>query len=177
MTEKVGVKARSQRLILTILFGVIIFISKIVIPTPMDKFLIVIQALFLALGSLTMKPFGATFVSMVGGFLTALWRAPLAIFTIAFALIYGLLVDGLTSTFKVKTPGGAVRTGRLVAAVTLSTAIVGLTSYFVTSYILVLLPRNLLLEVFILAGGLVNGFAGGYLAVLIWKRALRNLIV
>jgi len=72
------------------MFGVAVFISKIALPSPFDKTLVAFQALFLTLGALLM---GATYVSFVGGVLTAFWRASMAPFTLAFALMYGLLID------------------------------------------------------------------------------------
>jgi len=65
--------------------------------------------------------------------------------------------------------------GSLVVAVTLSTAVVGLISYYVTTHILALLPRNLVLEVSILVAGIINGLVGGYLAALIWRRVLLRM--
>ena len=53
--------------------------------------------------------------------LSAVWRASFAPFAIAFALIYGLLIDGFCWA---QASEDTVKRGRLVAAVTLSTAIV-----------------------------------------------------
>jgi uncharacterized membrane-anchored protein YitT (DUF2179 family) len=63
----------------------------------------------------------------------------------------------------------------LVAATTLSTAIVGVTSYYVTTHVLTLLPRNLVLEIAILIAGVINGLVGGYFADLVWRRALHRM--
>src|SRR3989337_3785146 len=47
-------------LILTTLFGVIIFLSKVFLPPPMNDMFVVVQALLLALSSLIVGRFGAT---------------------------------------------------------------------------------------------------------------------
>lgn len=167
---------RSKRVALATLFGVIISISKSFAPSPIDKALVVFQAMFLELGFLMLGSFGATFVGLIGGLLTALWRAPLSLFTIAFATIYGLLIDALSISFKVRTLEGDVQLYRVVLAVTLSTTIVGLASYYTTVYVVDLLPRNPVLEVGILVAGVISGLIGGYLAGLMWRRALRHVI-
>ena len=166
---------RSRRLALATLFAVLVFISKTLLPTPLDKVLIVVQALFLGLGSIMLVPFGATIVSTIGGLLTAAWRAPLAPFTLGFALLYGLLVDAFSIVFKTKAKDGSVRVRRLVAAVTVATTISGLASYYTTVYALSLLPRNIMLEAAILIIGVLSGLAGGYLAGLLWSKAVRHL--
>lgn len=165
----------SRKVALATTFGVVIFVSKTLLPTPFDKMILVVQAMFLALGFLAIGAWGATTVALIGGALTALLRAPFSIFTIAFAAIYGLLVDLLSTVFKVKDEEGVVKTKRLVAATTLSTAVVGLTSYYVTTHILTLLPRNLVLEIAILIAGVVNGLVGGYFADLVWRRGLNRM--
>jgi uncharacterized membrane protein len=168
------------------MFGVAIFISKIALPYPFDKVLIALQALFLVLGALLMGRMGATYVSLVGGTLMAFWRAATAPFTFAFALMYGLLVDGLILGFKAKSVKGDVKTSRMVAAVTVSSGIVGLTSYYVTVFVIQIIPRSPtvvpiagleinVVETGILIAGLINGFIAGYMASHIWKRNLKQL--
>lgn len=169
------IRPLSQRVAVASLFGAAVFISKVFIPTHMDKVLIFVQAMFLALGSLLIRPLGATVVAAIGGVLTAFWRASLAPITVAFSLIYGMLVDGLIMSLGVVDPRHGVRMRRLVASVTLSTTIVGLASYYVTTHVLELLPRNLLLEVALFIAGIVSGLVGGYLASLLWERAVRHL--
>ncbi len=160
----------SQKLALSTMFSVVVFVSKILMPTPIDKMFLVVQTIFLVLGSLLMEPLGATFVSTIGGFLTALWRAPMAGFTIGFALMYGLLIDSFISLFKVKASEGNIRSSKLIFTSALATAIVGLTSYYVTVYVFEMLPRNPIMEIGILVAGIANGVVGGYLAALVWER-------
>ena len=170
--ERLKLRMGARRLTLATLFGVIIFAFKTVLPTPIDKIFVFIQALLLSLGYLMLGAPGATYVSMVGGLLTALWRAPFAPFTIAFALLYGLLIDVLSLIFKVKEVNNEIKTKRVIATVTMSTAVVGLASYYTTTHVLAILPRNPILEMSILIAGVINGLIGGYLSVSIWKKIL-----
>ena len=179
-------RTESRKIALATMFGVAVFVSKITLPSPFDKALIVFQALFLALGALLMGRMGATYVSLVGGILTAFWRASLAHFTLPFALIYGLLIDGLILGFKAKSAKGDVKTSRMVAAVTVSTGIVGLTSYYFSVFVVPTITRSPIvvdiagfainvIETGILIAGLINGLIAGYVATYIWKRNLRQL--
>jgi len=180
-------RTKSQKITLATMFGVAVFISKIALPSPFDKALVVFQALFLTLGALLIGLMGATYVSLVGGILTAFWRASMAPFTLMFAVMYGLLIDSLIPGFKAKSPKGDVKSSRIVAAVTVSTGIVGLTSYYV-SVVVEIIPRSPtvvyiagfainVMEIAILIAGLVNGLIAGYVASYIWKRNLRQLTV
>jgi hypothetical protein len=168
------------------LFGVAVFISKVALPSPFDKALVMFQALFLTLGALLIGMMGATYVSLVGGVLTAFWRASTAPFTFTFALTYGLLVDGLIPAFKAKNSKGDVKTSRVVAAVTVSTGIVGLASYYVSVFVVKIIIRPPIViyiaglainvvETAILIAGLINGFIAGYMASYVWKRNLQPL--
>lgn len=169
-------RSASRRLALVILFAVLVFISKIFLPTPLDKVLIVVQALLLGLGSIMLAPLGATIVSTLGGLLTSTWRGPFAPFTLGFAVVYGLLVDAFSMLLKAKAEDGSVRARRLVAAVTVATAMTGMASYYTTVHVLSLLPRNIVLEAVILIIGVLNGLTGGYLAELLWRKAVRYLV-
>jgi len=134
---------------------------------------IVVHALLLALGALLLQRMGATYVAVIGGVLTALWRTAFAPFSLVFALLYGLLVDGFFFLLRVNTKD-KVKTGRLMASMTVSTALVGLLSYYVTVFPFGLFPRNLALEVAILVVGTLNGTLAGYLASIIWNGHLKN---
>jgi hypothetical protein len=164
----------TKRVAIATLFGAVTFITKIVVPSPIDKMFIVVHALLLGLGALLLRRMGATYVAVIGGVLTALWRVALAPFTFLFALLYGLFVDGFFIIFKVNPVGGEVKTVRLVASMTLSTALVGFLSYYVTVFMLGLLQRNLVLEVSILAIGTLSGAVAGYFTSIIWNKYLKN---
>lgn len=164
---------RSQHIALISVFGVLVFISKMVLPTPFDKMIVIVQALLLALGSLILDKVGATSVACIGGLLTTLWRPMYAPFSLLFALIYGLLVDLSFKIFKVKKPDG-VRTIRAVISLALSTALIGLPS----SILMVeweVMPRIPGLYAFIVIIGIVNGALAGYFSSSIWNKYFHNL--
>ena len=158
------------------LFGAVIFISKVVLPSPFDKVLVVVQALFLGLGAIMLAPLGATLVALIGGLLTAGWRAPMAPYTVSFAVIYGLLVDGFCRALRVRASDREIARNRLMAAVTVSTALVGLASYYTTTFVFQLIPRNPMIEVGVLLAGTVSGLVGGYLAALVWQKSIRHFL-
>lgn len=160
---------------LTVLFGVAIFISKGFLSTPMDKMLIAVQALFLALGALLAKPLGATKVSAIGAVLTAILRPALAPLTIIFALLYGILTDLFINLLRAEQAGNNVRTIRLVAATTISTAITGFLSYYFSARVLRVIPQNPVLDAIILTTGILSGLIGGYLAAIAWRKAVKDL--
>lgn len=167
-------KISTKRIALATLFGTLIFITKTIAPSPIDKMLIFIHALLLALGSLLLRGKGATYAALIGGILTALWRIALAPFTLLFAFLFGLFVDGFFFLFKVHINEDKVSTARLVASMTISAALVGLLSYY-TSITFGLLPRDLILEVSILTGGTLSGAIAGYFAAHVWNKYLKNV--
>ena len=168
--------SRSRKVALAAVFGSVVFISKVVLPSPFDKALVVVQAMFLGLGAIMLPPLGATSVALVGGLLTAGWRAPLAIYTVSFAIIYGLLVDGFCSVLRVRHKEGEINRTRLMAAVTVSTALVGMASYYTTTFLFKLIPRNTMFETGILIAGTLSGLAGGYLAALVWQKSVQHIV-
>ena len=167
-------RQRTKRVAFSTLFGAVIFVTKTVVPSPIDKMFIVVHAVLLALGALLLRKMGATYVAVIGGVLTALWRTALAPFTFFFALLYGLFVDGFFFIFKVDIVDGKVKTGRLVTAMTLSTMLIGLLSYYVMVLLMGVIQRNLPLEVGILVMGTLNGAMAGYFAAIIWNKHLKN---
>jgi len=166
--------AKSKRLALATFLGVLIFVSKIPLVTPLDKAAIVVQALLLPLGYLVIGKLGATYVSIVGGLLTAILRPALSPFTLLFALLYGLLTDGFCILFKVR--ASQLKTLRLTLSMGVSTALIGLISYYATVYAFPLLPRNPIMELVILVSGTLCGLVGGYVAAKIWRKYLSNIV-
>lgn len=164
----------SRRVVVGTLFGVVVFMTKVVAPTPINKMLVIVQALMLALGALLLHKWGATLVSLTVGVLSALWNVALAPFTFVFALFYGLLVDFFFTLLRVSIVGGEVKTVRLVTAMTISTLLVGAASYYATVHLMKLIPSNILIEVVILVAGTISGAAGGYLAKVIWSKYLQS---
>lgn len=166
-------KPSARRIAVVTLLGVVIFLTKTIVPSPVDKMFIVVQALLLGLGSLLLRRMGATYVAVIGGILTVLLRPVLAPFTLLFAFLYGLFVDSFFFIFRVNADEEIVKTGRLVSSMTLSTVLIGIISYYV-SVLLELLPKNLVLEVSILVFGTFSGAIAGYLTSTIWNKYLKN---
>lgn len=164
----------TKRMAIATVFGALIFVSKTLLPSPINKMIVVVQALLLALSSLLLRRFGATYSGLIGGVLTALWNLALAPFSIVFALLFGLLVDGLFFALGVDMLG-EVNTTRMVAAMTLATAFVGVSSYYSTTHLIKLIPRNLAMEIIILVMGTISGALAGYLTSVIWNKYLRNV--
>jgi len=169
-----SVMPEGRRIAIGSLFGVLIFVSATIVPTPIDKMLMVVQATLLGLGSLLMKRFGATYTATVGGLLMTLWRAAYAPFSLIFAIAYGLLVDGFFHLLKIRMPEGNVKTRRTVASLTLSTAVVGLLSMYVTVSI-GLMPMIPALYAIIIVIGIINGTVAGFVTSFIWNRYLKAL--
>ena len=165
---------KSKRLALATFFGVLIFVSKIPLVTPLDKLLVIVQALLLALGYLVIGRVGATYVAVVGGLLTAILRSAFLPFTLLFAFMYGLFTDCFCTLFKVRAP--QLSAVRLTLSMGLSTGLIGLISYYTTVYVFMLLPRNLMLEVVILVLGTLSGLIGGYVAAIIWTKYLSKIV-
>ena len=167
--------SHTKRLAIAILFSVIILVTKIIVPSPLNKMLIGVQALLLALAALLLEKWGATFVSIVSGSLTAIWTISSAPFTFIFAILYGLLVDASFSILKVQSVNENVKTRRLIAAMTVSTLAVGVVSYYSTVRLTGILPENLGLEILIFTLGTINGAVAGYLASVLWNGYVKNL--
>jgi len=163
----------TRNLALGTLFGVMVFIFEILLPTPMDKAFTFFQAMLLSLGYLLIGVPGATFISLVGGSLTAIWRAPLAPFTLGFALLFGGLIDVFCSVLRVRDNEGNVKQVRLLLAVALSTMITGCSGYYIT-IMFDLMPLDTTLGNLILIAGIISGIVGGYLSLILWKRIFKK---
>ena len=160
----------SKRLAVATMLGVVAFLSKAWLPTPIDKMFVVVQAFTFALASLLVGRWGATYASIVNGALLSVIRAGFFPFSLIFSVIYGLLIDGFAYIFKVKSDT-KVRTVKLMASLTLSTAIIGLITIQITTMI-GLIPIIPILYLIIFIIGVVNGIVAGYLTSLIWNKYL-----
>lgn len=158
------------KLILTTLFGVIIFLFGILIPAPISQVLYVVQALLLALSSIIVGKGGATYASLINGLLVTFWMPSYPPFNLIFSLIFGLATDGFIYAFKVK-EGVKVKTWHSVGAITLSAGLTGLVSTYVT-VILGLVPMALIIYVIIVLAGILNGALAGYLTAIVWNKYL-----
>ncbi len=171
-SEDGNLRLQTRRVAVATLFGAVIFVTK-TFPSPLDKMIIFPHALLLALGALLLRRMGATYVAVIGGVLTALWRPAFAAFSFVFAILYGLLIDGFFFTLKVHFGDKEVKTVRLITSMTASTALVGFLSSYVTSFF-GLMRMDLIFQVAILVIGTLNGFVAGYLTSIIWNKRLRN---
>jgi hypothetical protein len=136
---------------------------------------VIVQALLLALSSLILRKYGATYSGAIGGLLTTLWNLTFAPLSFGFAVFYGILIDSLFVIFRVITPERNVSTLRITIATTLATVLVGTLSYYSTVHLIHILPPNPVMEVTILTLGIVGGVVAGLLTSIIWNRYLEHL--
>ncbi|MCX8205173.1 MAG: hypothetical protein N3H31_05935 [Candidatus Nezhaarchaeota archaeon] len=165
---------RSKKIALAPLLGAVIFASKVVLPTPIDKAFIFLQALLLSLSSLLLGRMGATYVATLSGLLVTAWRPIFAPFSLVFSVIYGASIDVFLYLLKARAPHGSVRTVRAVLSVALGTLITGAVALYVTVEV-GLMPMMPTLYLAITALGAINGAAAGYFASLLWNKHLRHL--
>lgn len=163
-------RGASRKISFIALFSIIVFLSKIWLPSPIDKFLVFIQALCYALVNLLIGRFGGTITGVVSGLIIQFWRPVFIPFTFLFAVFYGLLIDLSMLIFKVRSPGN-VSTLKMIYALSMSSIIVGFSAMYITVYLGVM-PSIPLLYLAILIGGTLNGALAGYLASQIWNRYL-----
>jgi len=159
----------ARKFAIAAVFSVIVFASKAFAPAPLKDSFIVVQALLLGLSGLMITPFGATLVSTIAGLLLAGRNPSLAIFSIIFSALYGVMLDVLLLALHPLRGRGKLDAKRFILAVATSTAAIGLIAYTVT-LTLQLLPRNPAVEAAVLAAGGISGVIGGYLGVLVWRR-------
>jgi len=165
---------KAEQIIITSLFGSVIFITRVFVPPPVDKLLIVVDAIFLVLGALFLKKWGATSVGAVGGVLTGLWR-PAVPFSFVFIFIYGILVDISLYGLKVNATSKGVNQNRLIISLSLSTSLIALISYYSTSIGLNIISNNQILEIMVLVMGPISGAVAGYASAYLWNKYLRNI--
>jgi hypothetical protein len=167
--------SNSRRIVLGSLFGALIFVFIGFVPAPTDDFLIGFQAILLALSFLVVGRGGATYVGVVSGILITLAKTAFFPYDLIFAILFGVAVDATSLAFRVK-DGQNARTWRVVAALTISTAVVGFTAYYVTAVMMNLVPNELDLDASVLLFGVVSGAAAGYVAARIWNKYLKSRI-
>ncbi len=161
----------SRKVSIIAILSIAVFISKIFLPSPIDKFMIVFQGILFALANFTVGRIGGTLIGVISGLFTQFWRPVFIPFTFIFAVFYGFMIDCFISILKVKTPSTSVNTLRLMIALSLSTAIVGVASMYVTVMVGVM-PWAPAVYLMILIGGTLNGVAAGYLTAQIWNKYL-----
>ena len=132
----------------------------------------VVQALTFALASLLSRGWGATYASVVNGVLLSVVRIGVFPFSLIFSVIYGLLIDSLFRVFEIKTgEDNHVKTRLVICLLTLSSAITGLVSMYL-SVLMGIMPMNLTLYFIVLVAGTFNGIVAGFLTSLVWNKYL-----
>jgi len=179
------VTQRLSQLFLIALFGSIIFVVNVFLPSPINYALIVVEAVLLALSSLFIKKLGATYVGAVGGLLTALGSPALGPFTFLFTFLFGVLVDAFLFIFKVTGYREGVKRIRLMGAMAISTALIGIISYSAFSMFPqfsgvgagLFVQRSPMLDALVLFMSPVTGVVAGYATAYLWNRYLRHIIL
>ena len=173
----------TRRLATATLLGVIIFLIKGPLLAPYADFLLIFEALLVGLGFALLGKGGGIFVELVNGVLLTVYEAitvpALAPFVLPLALLFGALVDFVGTYLRVRI-GGTVNARRLALTVTVSSAVTGTVAYFATLSALVslgFLPNDpvtdIILGATVIAVGVVEGAAGGYLAARTWEKNLK----
>jgi ABC-type thiamin/hydroxymethylpyrimidine transport system permease subunit len=173
---------RLQRLFIIALFGSIIFVTNVFLPSPLNYLIIVVQAVLLALSGLFIPKVGAMSAGAVGGLLTALISGTaLGPFTFFFAFIFGVFVDVFLLIFKVKGSSQGISRNRMMGAMTLSTLLIAVFSYlaFTTGFLSfsLFIERSLMLDALVVFMGPVTGAVAGYAASYLWNKYLRHINV
>ena len=166
---------KAKKLFIASLFSSIIFVINFLVPPPISYLLIVVQAVILALANLFLGKAGATYVGLIGGFLSALSRPAFGPFTFFFTFLFGLLADAFSFVFKVSSTPAGVNRNRLILAMTFSTVIIGFLSYYTTAAYLNIVdvtPMMSGLVIFVATG---SGISAGYAAAYLWNRFLKNV--
>jgi hypothetical protein len=176
--KRVGVSVQKvTRLFVASLFGSIIFITRVFVPPPVDKMLIVVDAVLLALSGLFIRNVGATYAGAVGGALTGLWRPSLLPFSLIYAFLYGVMVDAFLFLFRVNAKAEGVNRNRLMIAMALNTLLIGFVTYYATTVFPQLVLGSPTMDMLVAFMGPVTGSVAGYAAAYLWNRYLKNISV
>jgi hypothetical protein len=185
--KKGTITQRLSQLFIIALFGAIIFVVNVFLPPPLNYVLIVVEAVLLALSGLFIRKIGATYVGAVGGLLTALENPALGPFTFFFTLVFGIFVDVFLYLFGVNASREGVNRNRTMAAMAVSTMLIGVLSYSAFAMFPQFIPfargaglfiqRSTMLDALVLFMGPVTGVVAGYAASYLWNKYLRNIFI
>jgi hypothetical protein len=175
-----------KRLFIVSLFGSIIFVGNMFLPFPINFMFIALEAVLLALSSLFIKNVGATYVGSIGGLLTALGSPGLGIFTFIALALYGVLVDLTLFIFKIKGSPQGVNRNRLIAAIAISTMLIGIITYsasvIIPEYVLTpagiptfIMQRSWTLDIMVMFMGPATGATAGYATAYLWNKYLKSI--
>jgi hypothetical protein len=163
----------SRKIATATLFGVIIAIVKgPLLPPPSGDLLVVVEATLLGLSFLLIGTGGATFTGAVAGLLINVVEPGFLFYPFVLAVLYGVLVDALSSGLRVRT-AEKISSKRLAVSLTIASGIVGPVAYYATVYLTPLLPSDPSIYATIVIVGVVSGGVGGILAARIWERNLK----
>ena len=168
---------KATRLLIAALFSSMIFVINFFVPLPISYLLIVVQAVILALATFFVGKAGATYVGLVGGFLSALSRPAFGPFTFLFTFFFGLMVDIFSLAFKVSSTTEGVNRNRVILAMTFSTAIIGFLSYYATAVYLKIVDLNPIMSGLVIFVATGSGISAGYAASYLWNKYLKNISV
>ncbi len=166
---------RAKRLFIAALFGSVIFVINFFVPPPISYLLIVVQAVILALSTFFVGKAGATYVGLVGGFLSALARPAFGPITFLFTVLFGVMVDVFSLVFKVSSTTEGVNRNRVIFAMTFSTAIIGFLSYYTTAVYLKLFDLNPMMAGLVIFVATGSGISAGYAAAYLWNKYLKSI--
>lgn len=166
---------KTYRLIIVALFGSIMAVTRLFVPSPVDKILIAVDAILLALSALFVRNIGATYVGTAGGTLTSLLRPTLIPFSIIYAILFGVLVDISLMLFKVKATSEGVNRNKLMMAMAISTLLIGFISYYATTQFPQLIWQTQVMDMMVAFFGPVTGAVAGYAASYLWNKYLRSI--
>lgn len=166
-----------ERLFVAALFGSIMFVTRLFVPPPIDRMLIVVDAVLLALSALFIKGVGATYVGLVGGVLIGLWRPSLLPFSIVYSFLYGVMVDGFLFLFRVNATTEGVNRNRLMIAMALNTLLIGFLTYYASTAFPQIVQSYPVLDVTVAFMGPVTGAVAGYAASYLWNRYLKSISI
>ena len=168
---------KAKRLFIAALFSSIIFVINFLVPPPISYLLIVVQAVILALATFFLGKAGATYVGLVGGFLSTLSRPAFGPFTFIFTFLFGVLVDIFSIAFKVSPSKESVNRNRIILAMAFSTAIIGFLSYYTTAVYLHIIDLNPIMSGLVLFVAAGSGISAGYAAAFLWNKYLKSFSV
>jgi hypothetical protein len=168
---------KTKRLFITALFSSIIFVINFFVPPPISYLLIVVQAVLLALSNFFVGKAGATYVGLVGGFLSALARPAFGPITFVFTLLFGVMVDVFSFVFKISSTTEGVNRNRVIFVMTFSTAIIGFLSYYTTAVYLQVIDLSLMMSGLVIFVATGSGISAGYAAAYLWNKYLKNISV
>ena len=168
---------KAKRLIIAALFSSIIFVINFLVSPPISYLLIVVQAVILALANIFLGKAGATYVGLIGGFLSALSRPAFGPFTFIFTFLFGLIVDAFYFAFRISSTAEGVNRNRVVLAMMFSTAIIGFLSYYTTAVYLQVVDLSPMMSGLVIFVATGSGISAGYAAAYLWNKYLKSISV